>query len=468
MGEHGPLQDLRRDAEVDVVTDARLLASYDHDWWPLAAKRSRLGQPMGHPDAFAQPTSAEQVADLLRHAREHRVPLIPWGLGSSVVGAPLATEGGIVCDLSRLTGITALSAEDLLVSVRAGTMGADLEAELNAAGLTLGHSPQSLDRSTVGGWVATRATGQFSSRYGGIEDLLVAVEVALPEHGLVRTPIAARPALGPDLAGLLVGAEGTLGIVTEVTLRLSPLPTEQHLESLAFDEVEPMVATMREIMAAGLRPFLIRGYDHAETAHLSHGAVEGCALLLGTQGTLADPVRAEHEATLAIAEAHGGKRLGSALAEGWMARRFDVSTIEALVEEPGGYAETIEVAALWSGIVELHEELTKALAPHADEVLGHFSHAYPQGTSLYVIMLGRADDDPSAVRRIEAFWEVAMEVCERQGAAPLHHHGIGLARHRWLPAALGDAAAPLAAITRALDPERVCNPGKLTDPPSPH
>ncbi len=462
------LQEIRRAAQAQIVTDPRLLASYDHDWWPLATKRSRLGEPLGRPDAFAQPTSAEQVADLVRLAHEHRVPLVPWGLGSSVVGAPLATTGGIVCDLSRLTGITALSTQDLLVSVRAGTMGADLEEALNAHGLTLGHSPQSLDRSTVGGWVATRATGQFSSRYGGIEDLLVAVEVALPEHGLVRTPIAARPALGPDLAGLMVGAEGTLGVVTEVTLRLNPLPTEEHLEALVFDEVGSTVAAMREIMAGGLRPFLIRGYDPAETVHLSKGTVEGCALLLGSRGTLADPVRAEHEAAVAIAEANGGRRLGSTLAEGWMARRFDVSVIEALVEEPGGFAETIEVSALWSGIVELHTDLTKSLAPHAEEVLGHFSHAYPQGTSLYVIMLGRAEDDAAAVRRIETFWEVAMEVCERQGAAPLHHHGIGLARRRWLPGALGDAAAPLAAITLALDPQRVCNPGKLTDPPSRH
>lgn len=460
------LEDLADAVGAPVTSDPALLADYAQDWWPLAIKRAASGEPLGRPDVVVTPTSAQQVADLVAFAGGRGVPLVAWGLGSSVVGSPLASRGGVVCDLSQLTGIVALSEEDLMVSVRAGMLGLELENELNQHGLTLGHSPQSLDRSTVGGWIATRATGQFSSRYGGIEGLLVAVEVALPAHGLVRTPLAPRPALGPDLAGLLVGSEGTYGIVTEATLRVHPLPEQRQLEAVRFDDVDSMVSAMREIMHRGLRPFVVRGYDHAETEHLSRGEVDGCVLLLGTEGVVAEVVQAEHTAALREADRQGGRRLGSDLVEAWLERRFDFSTIEETVARPGGYAETIEVGALWSGLVPLHTALTGAVAEHADTVLGHFSHVYPQGSSLYVICLGQADDDHAATARLEAIWEASMRTCIEEDAAIAHHHGVGLARRPWLSTALGDAFAPLHAIKHALDPAGVCNPGKLTDPAS--
>ena len=462
MPDTDAVRELLDDASSEVVTDPRLLEDYRTDWWPLAIKRAASGAPMGNPEAVLTPSNAAQVVEALALAKAHGVALVPWGLGSSVVGSPLATRGGMVCDLSRLTGITALSREDLLVSVRAGTMGMDLEEELNRHGLTLGHSPQSLDRSTVGGWVATRATGQFSSRYGGIEDLIVALEVALPEHGLVRTPLAPRASLGPDLAGLMVGAEGTFGIVTEVTLRVSPLPEHREHEEVRFGDVTSLLAAMRDISQLGVRPYLVRGYDEAETAHLTGGPIDGCALMIGNEGPEA-VARAAQQACLEVARAHGGEQRGSDVVDAWLARRYDFSTIERIVARPGGYAETIEVGALWSGIESLHRALTRALADHADEVWGHFSHLYPQGTSLYVILTGQDHDDEAAVARLEAIWDTAMRVCVEQDASIAHHHGIGLARQPWLGDALGDTAAPLQAIKAALDPAGVCNPGKLTD-----
>ena len=459
------VEDLADEVGATPVSAAALLADYRQDTWPLAIKQSVLDEPLGHPDVVVRPSSAAEVARLLTFAVDRGIPVVAWGLGSSVVGAPMATEGGIVCDLSELEGILALSEEDMLVTVRAGMRGDTLEAELNRHGLTLGHSPQSLDRSTVGGWVATRATGQFSSRYGGIEDLVVALEVALPAHGLVRTPLVPRPSLGPDLAGLLVGSEGTLGIVTEVTLRVAPLAEHRVLEAFCFDDVGPLIECMRQISQLGVRPFLVRGYDRAETGHLTHGEAEGCALLLGNEGHQA-VTDAAHAACADVVAAQGGRSLGSALVEAWMHRRYDFSTIEQIVARPGGYAETIEVAALWSGVAELHSALTVTLADHADAVWGHFSHIYPQGTSLYVILTGQADDDRTAVERIRAIWDTAMRVCYDEGSAIAHHHGVGLARRAWLGTALGSTVAPLRAIKAALDPAGICNPGKLTDPPT--
>lgn len=447
-----------------VESTPSLLADYAADWWPLATKRAALGDPIGRPAGVVTPTDAEQVARLVAFATAHGVPLVPWGLGSSVVGSPLAEADAILCDLSQLTGIVALSDEDLLVRVRAGMLGSDLEEELATYGLTTGHSPQSLDRSTVGGWVATRATGQFSSRYGGIEDMLVALEVALPGHGLVRTPISPRPALGPDLAGLLVGSEGTFGIITEVTLRVQPIAETRLLDTLRFEDVGTLIDALRGIARSGIRPFLVRGYDHAETAHVSAGDLDGCALMIGVEGP-EGPARADYDATVALATAAGGSPVGPAVTEAWMGRRYDFSTIENLVASHGGYAETIEVAALWSKAEAVHAAVTGALAGHAQEVLGHFSHIYPQGTSLYVILLGQAEDDTAAVAALEGIWPAAMRACEESGAAIAHHHGVGIARLPWLPNALGATAGPLEAVKRALDPAGVCNPGKLTVPP---
>ena len=465
MSADGWIDELARAVDPAPVTAPALLADYARDWWPLAIKRAAVGDPIGHPDVVVCPTSAAQVARVLEFAVQRGIPVTAWGLGSSVVGAPLATRGGIVCDLSRLDRVVALSGEDMLVTVQAGMRGDALEAELNSRGLTLGHSPQSLDRSTVGGWVATRATGQFSSRYGGIEDLLVALEVALPGRGLVRTPLGPRASLGPDLAGLIVGSEGTFGIVTEVTLRVWPLPEHREIEALVFSDVGELIEAMRLISHLGVRPFLVRGYDRAETTHLSRGDVSGCALLLGNEGHPA-VVKAAQAACIEIARANGATAIGSWLADGWLERRYDFSTIERIVARPGGYAETIEVAALWSGAGDLHTALGVALADHADAVWGHFSHIYPQGTSLYMILTGQAPDDHAAVARLEAIWRTAMRVCQDEGSAIAHHHGVGLARHPWLDAALGDTAGPLRAIKAALDPTGVCNPGKLTDSPT--
>jgi alkyldihydroxyacetonephosphate synthase len=170
------------------------------------------------------PVSAQQVSQLLHWASRQHIPVTPWGLGSSVTGAPLALKGGVSLDLSSMNRILALDETNLLVKVQAGKLGSQLELELNQHGYTLNHSPQSLDCSTVGGWVSTRATGQFSSRWGGIEDLALALTVALPDGEIVETLLAPRGAVGPDLRQVFIGAEGTPGVAVDATLKIFPLP----------------------------------------------------------------------------------------------------------------------------------------------------------------------------------------------------------------------------------------------------
>jgi alkyldihydroxyacetonephosphate synthase len=437
------------------------LVAHSYDEWPMATKwRMQQRRPF-QPDLVVRPTSADQVSRLLAWASAHGVPITPWGLGSSVTGAPLPMQGGLALDMSSMRAVLQLDGANLFVRVQAGMLGIELERELNDRGFTLGHSPQSLDRSSVGGWVATRATGQFSSRYGGIEELVIALTAVLPTGEIVETPMVPRMAVGPDLRQLFLGAEGTTGAIIEVALRIVPVPESRLLESLRFDSVEAGVDAMRVVMRRGLRPFLVRFYDEDEAPHaMRDPAFGGCAMFLGVEGVAA-VAAAEFEAAIQICEARGGQRLGPAAAEAWLERRFDFSTVENRLATPGGFAETIEVAHFWDQALDVYRAMKEALAPLADEVLGHFSHLYPQGTSLYLILLGQAADDAAAEACIGRIWEVAMRVALDQGAAISHHHGVGLARLPYVREALGTGMIPLHRLKDALDPAHVMNPGKL-------
>lgn len=454
---------LRRELPPGAVSeDEQDRAAHALDCWPVALKRRQRGAESGLPAAVVRPGSAEEVARVLRLAAEHGLPVTPWGAGSSVVGQPIPEPGGLSLDLRGMHRVLAVDEHDGHVRVQAGAMGHEVEAALNARGLTLNFSPQSLDRSTVGGWVATRATGQFSSRWGGIEHALVGLTVVLPTGEVVEARPVPRAATGPDLKQLFVGSEGTLGVVCEVVLRVYPQPEARLLDTIRFDDVAAGLRAMRGILRAGLRPFLLRLYDPEEAAHALREprADGGAAMLVGAEGVAA-VARAELEAATGICAAAGGRSLGPAAAEGWMARRYDFSAVEAVLRRPGGLAETIEVAHTWTGIERTHARLKAALAPLASEVLGHFSHGYPDGTSLYVILLGEADDAAAAEQRLLEVWRTAMEVCLETGAAIAHHHGVGQARLPWLRRDLGSAATVLDAVKAALDPAGVLAPGRL-------
>jgi alkyldihydroxyacetonephosphate synthase len=444
-----------------VFLDDETLNSHSYDVWPVAAKWRLQGKSPHRPQAVVRPNNAEQISRLLHWANLHGVPVTPWGLGSSVTGASLPLHGGVCLDLSTLDRILALDETNLLVKVQAGITGLKLEQELNAHGYTLNHSPQSLDRSTPGGWVSTLAAGQFSTRYGGIDELTVALEIVLPGGEIVSTILAPRAAVGPDLKHLFLGAEGTLGVITAVTMKIFPLPEARLFDTVAFERLEPGLEAMRQIMRCGLRPFLARYYDPDESRFaMQNPAFSGCALFLGFEGPAA-VTRAEHAVALEILNAEGGRLLGPEPVRTWMQRRFDFSAIEDRLEKPGGLAETIEVAHFWNEILPLYEALKSSLAPYADEVLGHFSHTYPQGTSLYLILLGQASDDSEAEKRILRIWEIAMETCLEKGAAISHHHGIGIARLPYIQRQLGTSFSILEKLKSTLDPAGIMNPGKL-------
>ncbi|QYM63822.1 FAD-binding oxidoreductase [Microbacterium sp. Se5.02b] len=444
-----------------VDTAAVALDAASHDTWPVSTVWQKLDRHPHRPDVVVRVSTVREIVEVVDIARTSATPLTVRGLGSSVTGQPLPMHGGIVMDLSGLGGEPVLDETDATVTAPAGVMGGDLETWLGERGYTLNHFPQSLYRSTIGGWIATRATGQFSSRYGGIENLVVSYECVLADGSIARLGQRPRAAMGPDLKQLLIGSEGTLGIVTEVTLKVFRVPEARFIEAFTMPNVAAGIDAMREMSQAGLRPFLVRFYDADEARHAAPDR-EGDApvLFLGAEG-VESVARAEFAELSRIAEACGGSSIGSGPVEAWLGRRFDFSTVERLLAEKGGYAETVEVANMWSRLPAMYAEMKEALRPFADEVLGHFSHVYDQGSSLYLILLGRADDDETALARLEAIWSTAMEIVIAHDGEVSHHHGGGLARQAWVARSLGTGFPVLEKLKSALDPDGILNPGKL-------
>jgi alkyldihydroxyacetonephosphate synthase len=447
------------DAAVDTSRAARERSS--HDTWPLATKESMSGRHPHQADAVVTITSFEQAPQVFEIAAAHGVPVTVRALGSSVTGQPLPVHGGIVLDVSAVTADCRIDERNMTVAATASFNGGALEDFLAERGYTLGHSPQSLYRSTIGGWVATLATGQFSSMYGGIEDLVTGYTVVLATGETARLQASPRAAMGPDLRQIFLGSEGTLGLVTSVTMKIFRRDLPTLLESFALSSVDAGLEVMREQAILGLRPFLLRLYDADEAQHLIPGAaLESPILLAGARGP-APVARAELSVLTQLVADHGGHPTGPALVERWMGRRFDFSAIEKQLARTGGFAETIEVAHNWSGIHELYRALKAALTPLCDDVLAHFSHVYTQGTSMYVIVAGQVDSDTAAVERLRWIWDTAMRVCLSHGAELSHHHGGGLARSPYARRSLGSAHIVLQKIKAALDPAGILNPGKL-------
>jgi alkyldihydroxyacetonephosphate synthase len=287
----------------------------------------------------------------------------------------------------------------------------------------------------------------------------------LADGEMFTTRLAPRAAIGPDIKSFFIGSEGTLGVILDVTLKISPLPETRLLETVSFPSIEDGLSAMRRLMQTGLRPFLLRYYDADESLFVARWSgitppAGSNLLILGCEG-LDDMARAEYQAAMRVLESQSGERLGPQIAQGWMDHRFDFSGVENRLAQPGGVAETIEIAGLWDGILETYRALKADLSPLADLVLGHFSHAYPQGVSLYIILLGEVADASAAETRLRAIWDVAMRTSMEHDAVISHHHGIGLARQPYLRQELGSSYAVLEQVKQALDPQGILNPGKL-------
>jgi len=460
----------------EVSADDAARAEAGRDWWPIAVRWAVRGAVPARPAVVARPGSTEEVADVLAVCHDGRVPVTAVAGRSGVCGGSVPVFGGVSLDLCGLAGVLDVDTTSSLADVLPGTFGPDLEAALRAEGTTLGHWPQSMDLSTVGGWVACRGAGQYSTRYGKIEDMVLGLEVALADGRVVQTSgTGPRAALGPDLTQLFVGSEGVLGVVTRARLRLHPLPAAEGRRAYGFTGFEEGLEACRRIVQRGATPAVLRLYDRIESAR-SFGESDHDVLVVLDE---ADPGLLD--ATLAVVDAEcasaGAEPLDPGLVARWVEHRNDVSALAPLYRA-GVVVDTIEISARWSSLPGIYRACIDALGalPGTLAASAHQSHAYVDGACLYFTFGGRRpdggdtaggggdtalEDDAWAEQYYNDAWRVVMDVVRAHGGAISHHHGVGLNRGRFMAGALGDAFEVLVALKHALDPRGILNPGKL-------
>jgi alkyldihydroxyacetonephosphate synthase len=429
------------------------------DWWPLGLVWRHDEQARAAAIAIALPATAHEVADVLRVCSAYRVPVTTAGGRSGVNGGTLPVLGGIVLDTTRLAGISAVDPVSQTVDVLAGTNGATFERELqDAHDLTCGHWPQSIDISTVGGWLACRGAGQLSTRYGKIEDMVVSLEVALADGSLIRTGGAPRAAVGPDLNQLFVGSEGTLGVITAARLRAHRKPPSTWQSAWGFASFDAGLRACRRIVQRGATPAVLRLHDAAESARAFATESEHVLLVLDE----GDPHLIAATRAIVDEECAGAHALGPGPVGRWLERRNDVRALHEAIEA-GLVVDTMEVAAPWSEVGSVHSRSVAALreVDGMVAVSAHQSHAYVDGACLYFTFAGAPPDDGREAFYVRA-WDAGQRAALTAGASLSHHHGIGLNRARFVREALGPRTLSVLQSTKdALDPVGVLNPGKL-------
>jgi len=401
---------------------------------------------------------------VLRAASSARVPVIPVGGGSGIVGGTMAEAGQVIVDTRRMTSFS-LEPENCTVTAGCGLTCAELEEALGRRGFTSGHFPQSGHSATLGGMAATRAVGTFSTRYGKMDDMVSGLEVALADGRILRTHPAPRRSSGPELLQLFLGSEGTLGVITEVSMKVYRAPESRLFRTCVFPDTPAGLRAARQFVQAGARPAVVRLYDEAESAGwlTRLGLPPGGSFLVLVFEGPAGLVRAEEKLTMAACREAGGRDHGPEGAELWFEGRYATRKMLEYHRGRGKTADAVEVAAPWNRIEAVWREMRRALQPACVEIDCHFSHFYHTGASVYVIFYAdTGSDDVAAERRYRECLGLAVEASLANGGNVSHHHGIGRSRAEWMAREHGpEGVEVLRGIKRALDPLGIMNPGVL-------
>jgi alkyldihydroxyacetonephosphate synthase len=455
------------------------------DWIAL-----RGGRIPAFPDGVAYPASQADVGLLLKYAADVDAVVIPFGGGTSVVGHVNPTPGErpvLTINMRRMNQLSRLDVISQLATFGAGITGPELEAQLRARGFTLGHFPQSFEYSTLGGWVATRSSGQQSLGYGRVEGLFAGGTLVAPA-GALRLPPFPASAAGPDLRQIVLGSEGRLGILTDVTVRVTPLPEHEEFHAIFFPDFGGGMTAVRRIVQERLPLSLLRLSTPSETkttlALAGHERLIGlletmlgvrgvggdkCMVLCGFTGRSAD-VRDARRATIDITREHSGVHAGRRFGEQWIEGRFRTPYLRNTLWEMGYAVDTLETATNWDNVLTTLEQIEAALRsamPQGERVhvFTHLSHVYPQGASIYTTYLFRlAKDAEETLRRWKVLKRSASQVIVACGGTISHQHGVGRDHAPYLQAeksALGIAV--LADIAARFDPDGRMNPGVLIE-----
>ncbi len=493
--------------------------AYARDLWPGGQIEKLAGKHAPEPPAcVVWPKDSAQVVELVQWAKAKAgvggdpVVLVPFGAGSGVCGGTMAGAGSVIVDLKEMDSVVRIEPHNNLVRAQSGIIGWHLEDRLNMEGLTLGHFPSSLMCSTLGGYLATRSAGQCSSLYGKIEDMATTMEVVTGTGEVLETGRDMGGGVGPSWTQLFIGSEGALGFITAATLKVHPAPAHRMMRGYGFGRVSAGCEAIRRLMQAGLRPAVVRLYDEFDTVMARSSAekgseadtlldaisgrvkgsgampwlkrkalqmvltrpdvtnrlieelaprisADGCLLVVGWEG---DKRLTEVQARLGHDELmrSGGKDLGEEPGWHWFKNRYAVSYKQSKLFTSGAFVDTMEVAATWDRLMDLYEGVRKAIAPFAF-VMAHFSHAYPEGCSIYFSFVGPATDPGQTRQQYDRLWRRGLTAATRAGGTISHHHGVGRSKAHFMTEEHGNSLRLLQTLKATFDPASILNPGVL-------
>ncbi|MBU0505249.1 FAD-binding oxidoreductase [bacterium] len=448
--------------------------------------RVRNNQIPRFPDGVLFLEQSDHIKDLYTDAIQHGITIIPFGGGSGVVGGTECIGPNekpvLVVDLTLLRRLLSIDSKAMTAQFEAGIYGPKLEQALNAKGYTLGHFPQSFEFSTLGGWIATRSAGQNSTLYGKIEDMVQSLTIHTPQ-GILETNHVPASATGPSLKQLLIGSEGIYGMITEATVKISPLPQTQNFVTMFFKSYEQGIDCIREIMQAGLKPSIVRLSDPDETnlylqlmltSALKKTIVpywfkwkklgkNPCFALIATEGNRPF-TNFQREKIRALVRQNRGVFVEKSFDQKWKKDRFELPYLRDDLLDHGFFIDTLETAAPWSCLMNIYESMKFAFLKHKKDnllIACHLSHAYKDGASLYFTFIGRQRKGHE-IEQWEKIKNIASDIIIEHGGTISHHHGIGYDHKKWLSKEESPLGIDiLKAVKKELDPENILNPGKV-------
>ena len=432
----------------------------------------RAGDGSESPDVVVRPENAAEIDAILAWCVRHHVALVPFGGGTSVVGGLVADRdgfNGVVClDLMRMDRLISVDRESMTAVLEPGLRGPQAEALLAEQGLTLGHFPQSFEYASIGGFAVTRSSGQSSAGYGRFDSMVLGMSLVTP-RGVLELGMSPSNASGPDLREVVMGSEGTLGVVTAVRVRVRALPETKVYETWRFASFFEGAAAMRTLAQSGLMPTVLRLSDENETSinlakpsEVGAETAGGVLMIVGHEGT-PDAVAAKRAAITMMLTNAAGTCLGDEGGEAWAKDRFHGPYLRDSLLDIGVLVETLETVTYWSRIEDVYAAVNAALVGALGEatlVLCHISHVYETGCSLYFTVATKAAEEP--ISQWMAAKKAASDALIAHGASITHHHAVGHDHKAWLEGEIGAVGVDmLRALKAELDPTGVLNPGVL-------
>ncbi|MFH1727788.1 MAG: FAD-binding oxidoreductase [Pseudomonadota bacterium] len=466
--------------------ETRILNSFGKSYKDLIRiRKGALGLAC---DIVIYPKSTEETLKIVQKAYENNLNIITRGGGSSVLsGVNPIISPTIILNLDYLDRILEIDKHSQVVRAYAGILGPMLEEELNAEGYTLGHFPQSFEYSSLGGWIASKSAGQFSSFYGNIEDLVSSLKVVNP-MGVFESKQIPSSAAGPCLKDLFIGSEGAFGVITEATMKIRKLPEKMDFSGVYFSTFEAGINASREMYQGGIKPLLLRLSDVKETevffklGLIAHGMKdwfkksagklyfkakgwhegEGAIMMLGFLSN--DPNK---KAAFSVIKNYSGINLGETIGKNWYKDRFKHPYLRDSLINKRFFVDTFETATNWKNIDPLYRNIEEAINDEFSKmglkciVLTHLSHLYIEGSSLYFTVLA-PQIEGQEIRQWEDVKKTITNTIMKFGGTLSHHHGVGQDHMPWINEELGDVGMEmLKALKNTLDPKGLLNPGVL-------